>query len=65
MISDVLSEAVVKIDAYLEAGAYEGELRARVIAVRDHMDAVRNELDAGPPIGPSATTGADDAREAV
>ena len=55
MISDVLAEAVVKIDAYLGADLYAGELRARIVAVRDHMDAVRNELDAGPPIDSAPT----------
>ena len=49
MIGDVLSDAVDEIDRYLgwEIGPYsEGELRSRIVAVRDQMDALRDELDA-------------------
>ena len=48
MIDDVLSDAVGEIDRYLrwEIGPYtEGELRSRIVAVRDQMDALRSELD--------------------
>ena len=47
MISDVLSEAVWKIDQYLQDQPirYSGDLRQRIVAVRDAMDAMRSELD--------------------
>jgi hypothetical protein len=51
MINDVLSEAVEEIDRYLgwEIGPYlEAEVRARIVALRDQMDALRLELD--PPL---------------
>lgn len=50
MISDVLGEAVTDIDGYLVdfRSVYSGEVRARIVAVRDQMDALRAELDAQP-----------------
>jgi hypothetical protein len=50
MISDVLAEAVAEIDRHLDDApdVYDGELRARIISVRDQMDAVRAELDTPP-----------------
>ena len=51
MINDVLSEALEEIDRYLgwEIGPYlEAEVRARIVALRDQMDALRLELD--PPL---------------
>jgi hypothetical protein len=51
MIDHVLSDAVDEIDRYLgwEIGPYtEGELRSRIVAVRDQMDALRTELDVPP-----------------
>jgi hypothetical protein len=50
MISDTLSDAISSIDRYLAdpALASDADLRARIFAVRDHMDALRAELDAAP-----------------
>lgn len=52
MISDVLSEMVADIDRYLCESVfdrvYEGELRGRIIALRNQADAIRVELDAPP-----------------
>lgn len=52
MISDVLFEAVEQIDAYLAEmpDAYGGDpdRLARIIAVRDAMTKLRQELDAPP-----------------
>lgn len=52
MISDVLSEAVQGIDAYLNSPVfrhvYVGEMRARIIEERGRMDALRRELDTPP-----------------
>ena len=49
MISDVLFEAVQEINYYLNeptfAKAYNGDLRARIVKLRDEMDAMRTELD--------------------
>jgi hypothetical protein len=48
MINHVLSEALEEIDRYLgwEIGPYlEAEVRARIVALRDQMDALRVELD--------------------
>lgn len=49
MISDVLSDAIRKIDEYLSNEAfnrvYTGELKEMVTGVRDHMEAVRLRLD--------------------
>jgi len=47
MINDVLSDAIEEIDRYLgwEIGPYtENELRARIMALRDQMDALCREL---------------------
>jgi hypothetical protein len=46
-ISDVLAQAVDDIDDYLKPPSIysEGELRARIVSVRDAMDALRRELD--------------------
>lgn len=51
MISDVLSEAVNEIDRYLNdfSNIYGGDLRARIVKVRDDMHSLRAELDAPPP----------------
>ena len=50
MISDVLSEAVFDIDGYLVERREDltGDLRARIVSVRDQMDALRRELDTRP-----------------
>jgi hypothetical protein len=52
MISDVLSEMVAEIDRYLGDSVfdrmYEGEVRARIIALRNEVDAVRADLDTPP-----------------
>ena len=51
MINDVLTEAVDEIDRYLgwEIGPYlEAEVSARIVALRDQMDALRVELDVQP-----------------
>jgi hypothetical protein len=50
MISDVLAEAVADIDRWLDDApdTYSGELRGRVVSVRDQMDALREELDTPP-----------------
>jgi hypothetical protein len=48
MINDVLTDAVDEIDRYLgwEIGPYlEAGVRARIVALRDQMDALRVELD--------------------
>lgn len=52
MISDTLSEAVEDIDEYLRVlpDVYEGEIRGRIIILRDQMEAMRIELDAPPPV---------------
>lgn len=50
MISDTLSEAVSEIDRYLTEmpDVYQGDLRARIVKVRNDMEAIREELDAPP-----------------
>jgi hypothetical protein len=52
MISDVLSEMVADIDRYLENSVfdrvYEGEVRTRIIALRNQADAIRVDLDTPP-----------------
>lgn len=52
MISDVLSEAVNDIDGYLNdtrfLDTYSGDLRERIIALRNDMHAMRKELDTPP-----------------
>jgi hypothetical protein len=52
MISDILSEAVDQIDQYLNyyEHVYAGELRKRIIKLRNDMSALRNELDEPPHI---------------
>ncbi len=50
MISDVLSDAVISINTYLEEypEIYSGDLRERIIKVRDEMTAIQRELDTPP-----------------
>jgi len=52
MISDVLAEATTKIDRYLSddvfANCYEGEMRTRILKLRDEMESVRIVLDTPP-----------------
>jgi hypothetical protein len=51
MINDVLSDAIEEIDRYLgwEIGPYvEAELRARIMAMRDQMDALCRDLSPPP-----------------
>jgi hypothetical protein len=50
MISDVLSDAVIRINEYLDdsSGTYEGNLRLRIQALVAMMDAIRAELDTPP-----------------
>ena len=50
MISDTLADAVVEIDQFLAdfPATYEGDLRERLLMLRDQMDALRKELDAPP-----------------
>jgi hypothetical protein len=52
VISDVLADAVAEIDDYLADSrfdiAYEGELRARIVRVRDEMEAMSAELGRAP-----------------
>lgn len=54
MISDVLSDSVREIDGYLENPTFErtysGELRERIIKLRNDMDAMRQELDTPPTV---------------
>jgi hypothetical protein len=53
MISDVLFEAVEGMDHYLNdsgqpyATWYSGDLRERLLALREQMNAIREELDRG------------------
>ena len=48
MISDTLFDAVQEIDEYLDTfqETYTGDLRSRIVKLRDAMDALRVELDA-------------------
>jgi hypothetical protein len=52
MISDILSQAVVDLDHYLTddnfIGTYAGEVRERVIRLRDEADSLRAVLDMRP-----------------
>ncbi len=52
MISDVLFEAVEQIDQYLNDPGYDdmysGDLRKRIMSLREKMDAVRVALDTPP-----------------
>jgi hypothetical protein len=54
MISDVLCDAVGRIDCYLSdetyGNAYEGELRKEIKELRDHMEKVRIKLDMPPDV---------------
>jgi hypothetical protein len=53
MVSDVLHDAAIDIDSYLDndlyATVYTGSTRDKIIAVRKQMDALRGELDTLPP----------------
>ena len=50
MISDVLSDAVSRINGYLDdpSEGYDGNLRLRIQALVAMMDAIRDELDTPP-----------------
>lgn len=49
MVSDVLAEAINQIDEYLkQPSIYEGDTRAMVIKVRDHMKYALTYLDTPP-----------------
>lgn len=52
MISDVLSEAVIDINGYLDDptfdAVYKGKVRERIINLRTHMEEMRAELDTLP-----------------
>lgn len=49
MISDVLSEAVERIDDYLlDMDVYGGDLRDRIIKLRGEMVLLQRELDTPP-----------------
>jgi hypothetical protein len=50
MIDDVLAEAVEKIDQYLKYYdyIYLGELRERIIKLRDDMKALQKEIHEAP-----------------
>lgn len=51
MLSDVLSDAVAEIDDYIESDSptyqawYGGHIRPRILAVRESMNRLRQELD--------------------
>jgi len=49
MISDILSEAVSEIDRYLTDKTFEevysGELKERIVVLRNNMEEMRKELD--------------------
>jgi len=51
-ISDVLFDAVEEINRYLDDpcynNMYSGDLRKRIIAIRDAMESIRKELDTPP-----------------
>jgi hypothetical protein len=57
MIGDILSRAVVDLDHYLTDpnfdGTYTGEVRERVIRLRDEADSLRAVLDMYPCDTPS------------
>jgi hypothetical protein len=62
MVSDVLSEAIQGLDRYLKDEppyneAYTGELRRRIVKLRNDMDALRVELDS--PMASSSEDGDD------
>lgn len=52
MISDTLFDAITDIDRYLADPVFpykdDKELCARIVALRDQMDAMRRELDKSP-----------------
>jgi hypothetical protein len=52
MISDVLSETVASLDRYLNEpdynDTYEGELRSRIVSLRNAAERIRIELDTPP-----------------
>ena len=52
MISDTLSECVTDLDHYLNSptfdGTYEGELRERIIRLRNEAEYIRLTLDVPP-----------------
>ena len=48
MISDVLFEAIIEIDNYLEGDIYRGEIRMKVLSVRTIMKMLQKELDTPP-----------------
>jgi hypothetical protein len=50
VISDTLADAVREIDLYLAdfPATYEGNLRERLLMLRNQMDSLRKELDAPP-----------------
>ncbi len=50
MISDILFDAIERIDWYLDEykDVYTGEIRKRIIDVRDIMHELRDELDTLP-----------------
>jgi hypothetical protein len=52
MISDIISQAVVDLDHYLNNpnfdGTYNGDLRARIIRFRDEAEYLRAVLDTHP-----------------
>lgn len=58
MISDVFSDAVSDLDSYLKNEDYDdmytGDLRERIILIRNQMEAMRIVLDASPS-GPRMT----------
>jgi hypothetical protein len=58
MISDILSQAVVDLDHYLTdpnfADTYTGEVRERVVRLRDEAESLRAVLDTRPVVIPPA-----------
>ncbi len=47
MISDVLSKAITDIDRclYEDEGLYSGDMRGRILTVRDEMESLKGELE--------------------
>lgn len=62
MVSDVLAGAVSEIDRYLNdevfAPCYAGELRDRIVELRNDIDAMRAKLDAPPAFAARTAVGA-------
>lgn len=58
MISDVLADAVLGLDRYLDDplyhSVYQGELRDELVALRGVLDAMRQRLDQ-PPTAPEVS----------